>query len=380
MKKAALFATLCLTLFLAGCWDMREPERMLYVNGLGVDYIDNQFHIYIQIIDFANTPKSEQPVGDIPQAEVGFAKADTFDDALAQLYHSVDQQVFWGHASYIVVSEKVLEHGKLNAVIDRITRYLETRYQIWLYATKDPVQDVLLVRPVINKALTLSKLGDPDNSYEQESFVYPTNIRELIIGLDEPGHEAAIPLINVKDNWESSKESVAAPVLSGIASISRHNFKGFITGSSARGLQWMTKKTKRGRISFKTERDDHVSIIVDKVNPTITPINKNGVKFNVEVDVEASLSTKEGSISIKEIQKRLEEEISKQILETYKEAIEKNIDVYRFSEHLYRKELNTWKKYEQDGVIELTDESIEKLNVRVTKLNYDRKSFQETID
>ena len=142
----------------------------------------------------------------------------------------------------------------------------------------------------------------------------------------------------------------------------------------------MTKKTKRGRISFKTERDDHVSIIVDKVNPTITPINKNGVKFNVEVDVEASLSTKEGSISIKEIQKRLEEEISKQILETYKEAIEKNIDVYRFSEHLYRKELNTWKKYEQDGVIELTDESIEKLNVRVTKLNSDRKSFQETID
>ncbi|PIC58226.1 hypothetical protein CSV80_04815 [Sporosarcina sp. P12(2017)] len=44
-----------------------------------------------------------------------------------------------------------------------------------------------------------------------------------------------------------------------------------------------------------------------------------------------------------------------------------------------RKELRTWKKYEQDGEIELTEESFGKLNVRVTKLNSDQKSFQETI-
>lgn len=380
MNKNALAATLCLTVFLGGCWDMREPERMLYVNGLGVDYIDNQFHVYVQIIDFANTAKSEQPASDIPQAEVGFAKADTIDDALTLLYHSVDQAVFWGHFSYIVVSEKVLEHGKLNTVIDSFIRYRETRYQIWLYATKDPVQDVLLVRPVINRAITLSKLGDPYNSYKQESFVHPTNIRELIIGLDEPGHEETIPLINVKDNWESSKESVEAPVLSGIAAISRDSFKGFISGSSARGLQWMTKKTKRGRISFKTENDNDISIIIDKVKPSITPVLKNGVKFNVEVEVDATLSTKEGHMPIKEISEKLEEEISKQILETYKESIEKNIDIYQFSEQLYRKELETWKKYEQDGRIELTEESIGKLNVRIRKLNSDRKSFKETIN
>ncbi|WP_255407635.1 hypothetical protein [Sporosarcina sp. P12(2017)] len=41
--------------------------------------------------------------------------------------------------------------------------------------------------------------------------------------------------------------------------------------------------------------------------------------------------------------------------------------------------MRTWKKYEQDGEIELTEESFGKLNVRVTKLNSDQKSFQETI-
>lgn len=380
MKRATLYVMTFLTIFLAACWDTNEPERMLYVNGLGVDFKDDQFEVYLQIIDFANTAKSEQPTTNQPQAEVGFAKGRTMNDAINQLYHSVDQKVFWGHFSYVVVSEEIMRNNKLNSIIDSFIRYRETRYQIYLYTTQDPVQEVLLTRPVINKALTLSKLGDPDNSYDQESFIYPVNIRRLIIGLDEPGHEAAIPLINVQDNWESIKENIAAPVLSGVGVVSRDSFKGFISGSSARGMQWMTKETKRGSISFTTDDDDKVSVTIDKVRPTITPDSNGGIEFAVEVDVEATLSTQEGNTPIKDIRKGIEEEISKQILSTYKEAVEKDIDIYRFSEQLYRKELKTWKKYQQDGRIELTEESLGKLNVRVQQLNSDRKSFQETIN
>ena len=379
MKTFLWLTLLFSTLVLAGCWDTSEPERMLYVNGLGVDFKDNQFEVYVQIIDFANTAKSEQPPTNKPQAEIGHAKGATIDDAIIQLYHTIDQKVFWGHFSYIVVSEDVLKHNKLNPIIDSFIRYRETRYQIWLYTTQGLVQDVLLARPVINKALTLSKLGDPINSYEQESFVYPINVRQFIIGLDEPGHEAAIPLINVKENWQSSEESIGAPILSGIGVVSRDSFIGYISGASARGLQWMTKETKRGRLSFATGVEDEASVVIDKVKPTITPSTKDGVKFNVEVDVEATLSTKIGHASIKEIRKGAEEEISKQIMETYMDAVDKGIDVYRFSEHLYRKELKTWEKYQQDGRIELTEDSLGKLNVRVRQLNSDRKSFQETI-
>ena len=168
---------MCLTIILSGCWDQNEPERMLYVNGIGVDYKDGKYEIYAQIVDLLILAKSEQPNIDAVQAEVGYARGNTMDEAFYKLYHSMDQKVYWGHFSYLVVSEEVMKTVKLSPVIDSFIRYRETRYQIWVYTTKDPVIEVLLARPVLNKAITLSKLGDPENSFKQESFIEPVNIR-----------------------------------------------------------------------------------------------------------------------------------------------------------------------------------------------------------
>ncbi|HEX5564338.1 MAG TPA: Ger(x)C family spore germination protein, partial [Sporosarcina sp.] len=61
-------------LSLSGCWDNNEPERMLYVNGIGIDYKNGQYELYAQIINFSNTAKSEQPTNiETTQAEVGHA-------------------------------------------------------------------------------------------------------------------------------------------------------------------------------------------------------------------------------------------------------------------------------------------------------------------
>ena len=141
------------------------------------------------------------------------------DEAIHKLYHSIDQKVYWGHFSYLVVSEEAMKEGKLSPVIDTFTRFKDTRYHIWVYTTKDPVVDILLVRPILNKAITLSKLGDPENSFEQESFVEPVDIRMVLIGLDQPSHEAMIPLISIEENWQKAKEPIKATVLSGVGSL-----------------------------------------------------------------------------------------------------------------------------------------------------------------
>ncbi|WP_153732563.1 Ger(x)C family spore germination protein [Sporosarcina obsidiansis] len=380
MNKWIVGMCIVCTTLLSGCWDSSEPERILYINGVGVDYKDGKYEVYVQIIDFANTAKSEQPTTNQPQAEVGFAKGDTIDEAFFELYHSIDQKVFWGHFSYLVVSEEVMKNEKVSPIIDSFIRYRETRYQIWVYTTQDPVQEVLLVRPVINKAITLSKLGDPENSFEQESFIYPVNLRKLIIGLDEPGHEMAIPLITVKENWESMKESIKAPVLSGIGVITRDGFKGFISGDNARGMQWMSNETKRGQVTFTSDEGHPITVIIDKVKVKITPDVRNGMKFNVDVELNGTMSVVEGSITTKQIKEGVEKDVFDQIMATYHDALEKDIDVYRFSEQLYRKELNTWREHQEDGRIELTEDSFGKLTVRVTTLNSDRKTFKETIE
>lgn len=379
MKKFILILLFTGPVILSGCWDVNEPERMLYINGMGVDFKDGKYEVHLQIIDFANTAKTDQPTTDQPQAEVGYASGETIDDAINTIYHSVDQKVFWGHFAYLVVSEEVLKQNKITPIIDSFIRYRETRYQIWIYATKDPVQDVLLVRPVINKALTLSKLGDPENSFEQESFIYPVDLRELIIALDEPGYEAGIPLIKVEENWQSMKEKIKAPLLSGIGVITRNDFKGFIEDDAAKGLQWMNNETKRGEVTFTIGDGDPITMIIDDIKVKIEPETENGIKFNVDVRLEATLSNAGGNYTYEQLKEGTEKEVLKQIMDTYEESVAQDMDVFKLSEKLYRKKLDVWKKVQKDGRIELTEETIGKPNVEVVKLDSERKSFRETI-
>lgn len=374
---------ICITV-LSGCWDVNEPQRMFYVHGVGVDYKDNQFVIYLQIINFANVAKSEQPNTAAVQAEVGVAKGDTLQEAFNNLYLSIDERVYWGHLMYLIFSEELLKNEDVNAAIDTFSRYRETRYQTWIYFTDDSVKEVLLATPIINKSLTLSKLADPKNSYSQESFVEPINLRKLIIQLNEPSHEVAVPLIVLKENWETQQSGkIKISTLSGVGVISPKEFKGFIRGDKAKGLQWMSEKTKRGEITVKldSKEDKFLTVILEKVKVKVKPVIENDeVKFDISIKVLASLSGLNVTAKTGEIQKAVQKEVKKQIEDTYKEALKNDADIFRLSEHVYRRNFKVWKELQKEGKVELTEESIRDIKVDIKDVLTGRKFLKETIE
>src|SRR5690625_2191131 len=46
VQGVLVFITL---LVLSGCWDIDEADRMNYVHGIGIDYVDEEIVIYLQI-------------------------------------------------------------------------------------------------------------------------------------------------------------------------------------------------------------------------------------------------------------------------------------------------------------------------------------------
>lgn len=381
-NKSILFIFI-LVAMLSGCWGKNEPERMLYIHGFGIDYEDAEYKIYGQIINFKNVAKSDQPSADPNQSEVGYASGKTVDEAIFKLYNSADEKIFWGHLTYIILSEEALKNGAMNSVIDTLIRYRETRYQVWLYSTDDSVKDVLLTAPIINTAITLSKLGDPMNSYEQESLVEPVDIRRMIIGLNEPGHEMVIPYIAIIESWETTEGNDKVAQLAGVGLITPKEFKGFIKREKMYGLKWMNDKTKRGEVTFSlnSDEEDVMSVILQSPKVQVKPIVEgDSVKFDIDVTMQGEASAIPIKIKKDEIKKKAEQEIKRQIEETYKEALKKDVDIYRLSEYLYRKDVKAWKRLQQNGKVELTEDSIRTLNVKITELKSGRKSFTETIN
>ncbi|MFJ7734391.1 Ger(x)C family spore germination protein [Lysinibacillus sp. NPDC097231] len=371
------------TLLLSGCWDVSEPQRMYYINGVGVDYKDGQYEIYMQIINFANVAKTESPNPQAPQAEIGHAKGKTMEEAFFKMYRSIDQKVFWGHMNFVLFSEEALKSKNAIAIIDSFLRHRETRYQILAFCTQDSIKDILLVAPILNKSLAASKLIDPLHAEEIQKIFEPVDLRNLVISLDEPSHEVNIPYVSLlKEEWQTSKETTEETALTGVGVLSKNGFKGFIKDKNASGIQWMQKTKARGEVTFKIDGtdDDYLSVDLEKLSVKIEPIVKNNqVTFEVDMVFDATVNGFRTKITGDEIRKKVIEEVKKDIRATYLDALEKDIDIYRLSEQLYRKNVKAWKKYEKDGIVPLTEDSISKLDIKVNKVNPGRKTFAETI-
>lgn len=379
MKHLKYLFLLPIVMILSGCWDSEENARMGYVHGIGVDYKDGELKIHVQLISFINVARSETQNPDVVQSEVGFTSGRTINEAFGKLYRSVDEKLFLGHLSYLVFTEELLkEPGKLSEVLNALTRFIDIRYQTWVYATDEPLEQFFIESPILRKPITLTKLANPLNSYEQDSFIEPLDMRELIIQFNEPNHLARIPYVSMRENWQTEQGPGSSVHIIGMALVTPKEFKGIIKLDDAKGFQWMSKKTIKSR--FTTESNGYdLSVQISKVKPKVIPVVKgNDVKFRIEIS-NVALVLGYRVTSEKEVQEAVEQTLKKEILETYRKGLELNCDVFRLSEALYRKKVDVWKKLEKDGVIPLTEDSIEEIKINVLKVNAGRSLYKNSI-
>ncbi|MEY9972122.1 spore germination protein KC [Lysinibacillus sp. RC46] len=382
-KKMTLIVSLAAVLLLSGCWDVTEPQRMYYIDGIGIDYKDGQYEIYMQIINFANVAKSEAPTPQAAPSEIGFAKGKTMEEAFFKLYRSIDQKVFWGHMTFLLFSEDALKNGNSIPIIDSFLRHRETRYQILTYVTKDSIKDILLVTPILNKSLTASKLSNPMHTKELQTYVEPVDLRKLLINLNEPSHEVNIPLVSINKNWETTDKPTEETALSGFGVVSKDGFKGYINDGEARGIQWMYYKKTRGDVTIKlnNKEKEYLTVDLEKLSTKIKPIVKNNeVTFEAEIKLNAIINGFKGKVTTDQIREGIIKEVKKDIKTSYEAGLQMDVDVFRLSEQLYRKNIKAWKKVQKDGKIPLTADTLSKISITVNKVNPGRKTFAETIN
>ncbi|MFJ6210335.1 Ger(x)C family spore germination protein [Lysinibacillus sp. NPDC092081] len=381
-KKIMLIVSLTAVLLLSGCWDVTEPQRMYYIDGIGIDYKDGQYEVYMQIINFSTVAKSEAPPPQAPPSEIGFAKGKTMEEAIFKLYRSIDQKIFWGHMTFLLFSEDALKNENSIPVIDSFLRHRETRYQILTYVTKDPLKDVLLVTPMLNKSLTASKLSNPLRTEEIATYVEPVDLRNLLIALDEPSHEVNIPFVSINKNWETTNEPTTETALTGYGVVSKNGFKGYLIDGDAKGIQWMFSKKTRGDVTIKLDNKEkeYLTVDLEKLSTKIKPIVKNNeVTFEVDIKLNAIINGFKGKVTTDQIRKGIIKAVKKEITKSYDEGLKIDVDVFRLSEQLYRKNVKVWKKIQKDGKVPLTENSLSKINITVNKVKPGRKTFAETI-
>lgn len=342
---------------------------MVYAQGIGLDYKNGKFTVYIQLMNLSLLAKSESSGGNGSEmkSEIGQSSGATIEDAIANLYKTSQRRIHWGHLNYIFVSKKAIEKKGLQDIIDLLDRYFETHYRMWIYSTNEHLPDVMNTDPPINMSSYLSRISDPEAAFEQYSYIQSLDMREVLISHFEPPHEIVVPNVGYnKSNWKGEKESRHIGVINGLSIIADNQLKGSILNSDANGYRWLEKKFKRTAISVQTKDIGSVGLTIVKRKVKIEPIIKNGeVQFDIQIKARAVINKLNKNTPTSELRKEAEKRIEQEVFHTYLKGLEYNSDIYRLSYELYKRDLSVWRKLEQEGRIPLKEESIRKIDVEV---------------
>lgn len=358
---------------LAGCWDIEESDRLDYVHGVGVDYKDGKVILYLQLVNLGGLGTPETAVKEEDQITIATASAEDVNTAIFNIYKSAQRRLYWGHTTFIILSEATLENNKLKEVLDLVNRYPETRYRIRMFSTNDDISELMKVSPTFKGSPIFSRLTDLNNAYEQSSWIKPLSNRELLISLDEPGYNGFIPAIRVTENtWqtESSPEPMVEPI--GVASVTPEMFKGFLMADDIEGLRWMQDSERVNITIYKDGKPASGLVILNPKTTFNIKEDGNKVTFHVEFRGKGIINEMVQNVDQEFIVKEVEKKIKKEVMHTYKEALEINSDIYRLSEKLYRRNLKTWQKLEENGAIPLDKNSLHidvNINLNDSKLN-----------
>ncbi|GIP23933.1 Ger(x)C family spore germination protein [Paenibacillus sp. J22TS3] len=382
--KKALFLLL-LPLLLGGCWDSKEVQNINFVTAMGIDYVNHNYVVYAQILDFANLSKQEGP-SDSPQESalvIGRGEGSSILSAINQLYPTSQQQTLWTHVKAVVLSKSVLD-TKLSEVFNGLFRSGEMRYTSWVYGTDEDISSILSSKTLLNHSALSTNLFDPVRGYHQLSYVPPIRVIHLMKGIREPGSTVLLPAISSSNKtWTMNNKLLSLSSMSGLYVISKGKNWGRAEGEQLAGARYVNFD---GFKQFPLEINDPVQgkavVYLTKPKPKVTLAESRGViHTSIELGITGKINEIDHSsgISKEKIKELCKSKIKQQIIRNFELGKDKDLDLYGLEEILYRRNNKLWKKlpgHEQKPIIRRFELDQVVVNINVEDSNsYNLKLF-----
>ncbi len=364
-----LFLSFFCCLCLAGCWGMKEIDRLAYIHAIGIDYEDDQVIAYAQLISFSGLAKVEAGGSrEKSTVTIGKATGETFNVATDRLYQAIQQGVSWGHVKGIVFTERALNRGLVREVIDVLDRYNEIRHTIWTFATKEPIEQLFETTPFLDYSPYFSLLANPKNIYEQSSFIQPKRINEFIAASDEKAAVFPLPSLAIEEkSWTENKKEKPMLKMDGVCFLHRYNKQACIPRRQLDGLRWVTKGTERTPIYIQPNGKMIGTLVVRGPKASVSYEIKDGRPvFTVDVQATGSIIELLKNMPEKQIIEYATKTVKKEIEDLFQLGVKEGIDTLQLSNALYRQNVNDWRKYTTNGLVPLTKDTLGKINVKLS--------------
>ena len=361
MKKVLLIFTLVIPLFLSGCTRSLQLSEKLLVQGLGIDFFNDQYTITLQTISSKESSSEKSSTPKKMKTIVAFGK--TVKEASYNIIKQTGKEPLYSQALILILGKGAIEKG-LNNFIDFFIRHHEFSPDARVLISLTEAKKILNLKDdgeIIPAENILAMLEEGPN----KSKKLHSNIENVIADLKDDKGFVKISLIDIKN--ENEKETL---VVERLGIFEDDKYLTDLDKEETKGALFISSKAKDIIDTVDSKDYSKVSYTISKIKSKIIPkiqestLSEISVKINASVDINES----QNKISRKDF-KNLESEISNKIKENCEKALKKALiynscDIFEFSKILIKEKPDYNKKTKKE-ILELLKRSNFKIDVKV---------------
>lgn len=336
-------------MLLTGCWDSKEVQSINFITAIGIDYADNQYTTYAQLIDFSSIAKQEGPTPrEGSQIWIGKGTGTTLSMAINNLYETSQQQTLWTHVKAIVLSKNALE-GRLEDIFNTLLHSGQLRYTPWIYATEQDLSTLLSPSAILNQSAQTIELFEPMRLYRQHSGYEPIRLHQLLDSLREPASVVLLPSVSTKNQtWHKGEETPPLIRMDGFYVVSNGKSQGKVSGAEADGARYVNYDHVYQYPLYVYGNHGSTPELTLTLHKPKTRIkakkSASGITFDLFTSVKGTIAEDHGSFrSPRVMEQEAGKQMEAQIRSTFATTKARNIDSFGLVEHLYRHHLDWWR-------------------------------------
>lgn len=351
MVRRSLALALLLTFILSGCWSRRDLTEISFAGIMGLDWVDGQYQVVLNIITPPGGAESGGPKPEGTKVWTVSAAGNTIDDAVSRIDRMVSRSLTLAHVRSIMIGESLARRG-IGPAMDFLLRSVEVRPTAWVGVTHGPVMQVMLLRPSQELFPAEGPLGHHDMAAERSPASPVHRLAEVARILIEEGIDLTLPLFRSGDDEGPVAMDDVPPdpgnaneVLFGGAGVFRGDkLVGWLSPRGASGLRFALGQVTQGAVTAPCPGGGHLTLRVRGSRGAHVLSWTNGAyRGSVNVQVIGDLNDLQcqngpaGAAVVDLAEQQLATEVREQVREALNVTRETGSDFFGFGQYLFRR-------------------------------------------
>lgn len=393
LKRRCFILVCALMLILTGCWNNRELEDIGIAVAMGIDKVDDQYIVTVQLV---NPSSISARMGDSSRAPIVTyqEKGKTIFEAIRRLTKTAPRKTFYPHLKMLVIGEKLARDGFAKS-IDLLARDQEFRSDFYVVVAKDHrAYEVLNVLVPVEKIAAQNMYMKLKTSADVFAPTLALMFGDLLKDLTSPGKQPVITGIQLTgDPLEGEKmenlQSVNPKVrlkYTNIAVFNKDKLKGWLNENESKGYNYVENDVKSTIVTVPCFTNPKENLSVELIDSD-TKIKVNSLNSYPEMSVSVKADGNIGEVgcsidltkqdTLNKIEKLVEKDIKSKIEAVINTAQNKyKLDFLGFGEVVHRSEPAYWKGVKKNWDKEFVKIPIKsKVHVHIHKLGKRSNSY-----